>query len=55
MSGAGEGVCIEKALDGGIVISGLQVIEAGLYEECIAIEAKKETIKPSKKPFADRQ
>jgi hypothetical protein len=41
LSGAGEGVCIEKALDGGIVISGLQVIEFRLYGERIAIEAKK--------------
>ncbi len=55
MSGAAVGVGVEEALDDGIVISGLQVIETRLFGESVAIEAKKETVKPSKKPFADRQ
>ena len=41
LAGAGVGVRVEKALDDGVVISGLQVVEARLYGECIAIEAKK--------------
>ena len=34
-------VRVEEALDAGVVISGLQIIEARLYGERIAIEAKK--------------
>ena len=30
LAGAAVGVCVEEALDGGVIISGLQVIEAGL-------------------------
>ena len=40
LAGAGVGVRVEEALDDGIVISGLQVIEASLYGNRVAIEAK---------------
>ena len=41
LAGAAVGVCVEEALDNGVVISGLQVVEARLFERVVAIEAKK--------------
>ena len=29
LAGGGEGVCVDEAADGGIVITGLQIIEPG--------------------------
>lgn len=40
LAGAGVGVGIDEALDDWVVISGLQVIETGLYGRVVAIEAK---------------
>ena len=44
LAGAGVAVRVEEALDDGVVISGLQVIEARLFGEGIAIEAKTRSI-----------
>ena len=48
LPGAAVGVCVEEALDDGVIISGLQIIEAGLYGRVVAIEAKKRSIRASK-------
>ena len=48
LPGAAVGVCVEEALDDGVVISGLQVVEARLSERVVAIEAKKRSIRASK-------
>ena len=48
LAGAAVGVCVEEALDDGVVISGLQVVEARLSERVVAIEAKKRSIRASK-------
>ena len=40
LASRGVGVCVEEALDDWVVISGLQVIEAGLYGRVVAIDAK---------------
>ena len=41
LPGAAVGVRVEEALDNGVVVAGLQIIEARLYERVVAIEAKK--------------
>ena len=40
LSRACVAVGVEEALDDGVIISGLQVIEARLYGRVVAIEAK---------------
>ncbi len=40
MAGAGVAVGIEEALDDGVVITGLEVIEARLYDGEIAMRSK---------------
>ena len=41
LAGTAVGVGVEEPLDGWVIISGLQVIEARLYEDRVAIEVKK--------------
>ncbi len=48
LPGAAVGVRVEEALDDGVVISGLQVVEARLFERVVAIEAKKRSFRASK-------
>ena len=40
MASATVGVCVEEALDDGVVVSGLQVIEAGFRIVVVAVGAK---------------
>ncbi len=49
MSRAAVGVRVEKPLDDGVVISGLQVIEARLCIVVVAAGAKMRSIQPSEK------
>ena len=49
LAGAAVGVRVEKPLDDGVVVSGLQVIEARLCIVVVAAGAKMRSIQPSEK------
>ena len=49
LAGAAVGVRVQEALDDRIIASGLQVIEARLRIEVVAVGAKMRSIQPSEK------
>ena len=55
LAGAAIGVCVEEALDDGVVISGLEVIEARLYDGEIARRSKTGAQKLQKRGKEDRR
>ena len=40
LAGGGVGVCVDESADGGVVITGLEVIEPGFLLRVIALMAK---------------
>ena len=46
---AAVGVCVEEALDDGVIISALQIVEPGFFGLSVAIEAKRGHFKLPKK------
>ena len=52
---AAVGICVEEALDDGVVISGLQIVEARLFGWLLADEAKKGGLERHLKPPPKRK
>ena len=40
LAGAAVGVCVEEAADGGVIVAGLQVIEAGFFGRGLSLRVK---------------
>ena len=55
LAGAGVAVGVEEALDDGVVVSALQVIEARLYDGEVAMRSKNKAQKLQKRGKEDRR
>jgi len=55
LAGAGIGVCVEESLNNGVVIPGLKIVEARLFDGEVAMRSKNKAHKLQKRGKEDRR